>query len=452
MSVLPLLLMMMPVVILATAPTVDRFNQWFASLDSSGVGLTATTSPLYGGLGVVPTRSGHKGETILSVPLSAVMHRTLLASLPVAALQSVASSAQCDDADLIAVALLMAKKRADEALAQWTVWVDALPSEFLAPFTFADNDALVSLFDAAMQDNVRHQRQQADTHFRTVQALVKSAVAVSRAEWYWALGMVNSRAWSLRGTRYFVPMADMFNMAPTEAQLSREHSFEMRGDDFAAGHKVVGDRVHVLADRDFVAGEELFETYGDNADAIYLQYHGFVPDVNPSACVDLRIDLPVLLNPPPTSAKVQILQRLKVPRFRSYCVRDKRYMPLDSTQTFLVFPAWLVDLISVDRLSEEQAAKLLADGRFAWRSPALAESSGKLVQTLIHRWAVAARAAYSVTLAQDDAALASTTLSPAERLVRQYTRNQKRILDQWIIPDPPEVAAFKRRKGLKTEL
>jgi hypothetical protein len=215
---------------------------------------------------------------------------------------------------------------------------------------------------------------------------------------------------------------------------------------------VVGDRVHVLADRDFVAGEELFETYGDNADAIYLQYHGFVPDVNPSACVDLRIDLPVLLNPPPTSAKVQILQRLKVPRFRSYCVRDKRYMPLDSTQTFLVFPAWLVDLISVDRLSEEQAAKLLADGRFAWRSPALAESSGKLVQTLIHRWAVAARAAYSVTLAQDDAALASTTLSPAERLVRQYTRNQKRILDQWIIPDPPEVAAFKRRKGLKTEL
>jgi hypothetical protein len=193
-----------------------------------------------------------------------------------------------------------------------------------------------------------------------------------------------------------------------------------------------------------------------------LQYHGFVPDVNPSACVDLRLDLSILSASPSSvaaasSAKIQILQRLKVPRFRTYCARDKRFMPLDAaTKTFMVFPAWLIDLINVDRLSEEQASKLLAEGRFAWRAPALAESSGKLVQTLIHRWALAARAAYSTTLAQDEAALASVSLSAAERLVRQYTRNQKRILEQWIIPDPPEVAAFKKRKqqqeAPKTEL
>lgn len=434
-----------------TDGVLERFNAWFASIDRVGL-MRAAPSPQYGGAGVVPVQSGRQGDTVLRVPLQWAMHRASLSQTGVELLDRVAASDECDESDLIAVALIVVKKRLAPSLAHWAAWVDAMPVSFLAPFHVSDA-AVLALFDAATRDAVQKQRADALLHWSVVERLGLGGGVATFDEWLWALGMVNSRAMSLRGTRYLVPMADMFNFAPTAAQLTREHSYETRGDDFAATHKVVGDEMQILADRDFVAGAELFETYGDNPDSIYLQFHGFVPDVNPSACVDLRIDLPMLRQPSASSPKWQILQRLRVPRFRSYCARDKRFTPLDASQTFPAFPSWLIDIVNVDRLSDAQASALLTEMRFAWRAPAMAESSAKLVQTVIHRWAVAARDAYSSTLAQDEAALAGA-LTPAERLARLYVRNQKRILQQWIIADPPEVAAYKARQEAKkkTEL
>jgi hypothetical protein len=37
----------------------------------------------------------------------------------------------------------------------------------------------------------------------------------------------------------------------------------------------------VHADRAVSAGEQIFETYGDNSNEIYFRHHGFVPDENP---------------------------------------------------------------------------------------------------------------------------------------------------------------------------
>lgn len=83
----------------------------------------------------------------------------------------------------------------------------------------------------------------------------------------------------------------MFNFAPHRSQFDENYSFEMRGELFAKTHVRTPDkRMRIYADRDAAAGSELFETYGDNQNDIYLHYHAFVPDVNPSACVNVRMD------------------------------------------------------------------------------------------------------------------------------------------------------------------
>ena len=37
----------------------------------------------------------------------------------------------------------------------------------------------------------------------------------------------------------------------------------------------------IYADRDCQAGQQLFESYGDNDNTIFLHYHGFIPLKNP---------------------------------------------------------------------------------------------------------------------------------------------------------------------------
>jgi hypothetical protein len=216
---------------------------------------------------------------------------------------------------------------------------------------------------------------------------------------------------------------------------------------------VVGDELHVVADRDFAAGEELLETYGDNSNEVYFMYHGFVPDVNPAACVKLPVSLRANEASHALKLKRQIMKALRVPSHRSFCVRDKRYMPVDAKDKFPLFPLWLSDVVNIDRLGAADTKAIVKDPRYIWRVPDLAESNSKLVQTVVHRWSVGVRDAFSTTLEDDEAALGAepSTLSAAARLTRQYVRAQKRILSQWIIPDPPEVAEFKNRQKAKQQ-
>jgi hypothetical protein len=126
-------------------------------------------------------------------------------------------------------------------------------------------------------------------------------------------------------------------------------------------------------------------------------------------------------------------------------------MPVDAKDKFPLFPQWLSDVVNVDRLGAAETKAIVKQPRYIWRVPDLAESNSKLVQTVLHRWSVGVRDAFTTTLEADEAALGAepNTLSAAERLARQYVRAQKRILSQWIIPDPPEVAEFKNRQKAK---
>lgn len=451
-------LLLLVVTLASSSSVINEFNAWFDSHDGVRV-LRAGASARYGGNGVIPRRGGAKGDVLIKWPLSLALHRRSLSALGNTLLDAAAKSRLLDDSDLIALAIVLIRNRVT-GFEHWFAWSELLPRDFASPMMFVADDAqAVALLDADMLKSVQEQRKAAESHFATVLELAeRHAVAgalrelpLTLANWLWALGMVNSRAWALRGTRYLLPMADMFNFAPTQAQLSRDHTYSMAGEEFATTHKVVGDELHVVADRDYVAGEELFETYGDNSNTVYFMYHGFVPDVNPAACVELPVTSRANEASNAFKLKQQIMTTLRVPRHRTYCARDKQFMPIDAKDKFPIFPQWLSDVVNIDKLGAADAKSIVKDPRYIWRIPDLAESNSKLVQTALHRWSVGVRDAFATTLDDDEAALKAEpgTLSAAARLTRQYVRAQKRILSQWIMPDPPEVAEFKNRQKAK---
>ena len=121
---------------------------------------------------------------------------------------------------------------------------------------------------AKLKSEIGHVQQSERATFGRLQTILPS---ITWSTYAWAASMVSSRAWSLRGTRIFAPLADFTNFAPTAEQLAPTYAFSVRGDLFADAHLVRDGKLVILADRAGHAGEELLETYGDNANSIYLQ-------------------------------------------------------------------------------------------------------------------------------------------------------------------------------------
>lgn len=89
-----------------------------------------------------------------------------------------------------------------------------------------------------------------------------------------AVTLVDSRALTIRGRKYLVPFADMFNYNPHKDARTADN-----GAHFLHYH-VLGDKTFkVLADRATPAGQQLFEDYGDNDNSMCVTctMHGAMP-------------------------------------------------------------------------------------------------------------------------------------------------------------------------------
>ena len=100
----------------------------------------------------------------------------------------------------------------------------------------------------------------------------------------WAAGLVGSRALTLHGRKYLVPLADMFNYQPHGESRNADS-----GANFLKYHQLSDDWFRVVADRAAAPGGQLFEDYGDNGNRLYVQHHGFVATDNPFDCVELKM-------------------------------------------------------------------------------------------------------------------------------------------------------------------
>ena len=234
----------------------------------------------------------------------------------------------------------------------------------------------------------------------------------------------------------------IFNAAHTPAiqeQLSRDYSFSVRGDLFAATHKVQDGRLRILADRDAKRDAELFETYGDNPNAIYMQYHGFVPDVNPSACVPFSLS-ELARDILGSAHRKQMAIELRLTRRASYCVPAPAYVPRDDTDTFPKFPQFVIDHVQLARMPATQKRAL-------WRSPTLDEANAKTVMVALHRWAKKLLA--NDYNSADESAVARDRTGVAT-LVHAYVQQQRAILEQWLMPEPAAATAWRQRQAQKT--
>lgn len=122
-----------------------------------------------------------------------------------------------------------------------------------------------------------------------------------RIDWllyYWTSTLVDTRAWNIEGKKYLIAGADMFNHEPDDedrlrsfqtAPLGRSHKFLDTHRVVTTGTGGVVPHAEVRSDRRLTIAAQpldspatidegqLFESYGDNSDDIYFQYHGFVP-------------------------------------------------------------------------------------------------------------------------------------------------------------------------------
>jgi hypothetical protein len=97
--------------------------------------------------------------------------------------------------------------------------------------------------------------------------------------------IVSSRAMVLNGRKYLTPLADMVNYQPRSEERIKSGARQI----FKLYHGMNLDgSITVRADRDVNIGEQIFEDYGDLDNSLYLEAHGFVPDVNPFHCATIE--------------------------------------------------------------------------------------------------------------------------------------------------------------------
>lgn len=98
--------------------------------------------------------------------------------------------------------------------------------------------------------------------------------ACSLGLYLWASSVVSSRAMTIKGNKYMVPVADFHNHAPHPDERDSGN-----GDRFLAFHSLRRDRFVVKADRATAPGEQVFEDYGDSDPILFFVHHGFVAPI-----------------------------------------------------------------------------------------------------------------------------------------------------------------------------
>lgn len=128
---------------------------------------------------------------------------------------------------------------------------------------------------------------------------IPESLFLSEALYLWGRNMVDSRAWNMHGKKFLVPGADFFNHKEDHEDLTFDYrknyyGTPVRSSKFLETHRIgaaIGGApslrvMEVRSDRSGTgtAGAQLFESYGDSSNEIYMTYHGFVPSRNLYDC------------------------------------------------------------------------------------------------------------------------------------------------------------------------
>ena len=286
-----------------TETTNNEFLKWFTAVGGVATGVTVGHDGTYG-RGVYTTKDVVEDEQVISVPLEWCMSRASAMKDESRTAKSAYRQIQSDD-DLVALMLMreMSKgysksreKKAKQAAAdkqgievqalnvqqeikgisKWSPYLRVLPRT--VPLTvFYNTIELKALEDPKVAAAATARRLQMSKQFKRmskqVKLLFKDISIKSRksrfADYLWAKSVVGSRALSMSGQKFLVPLADMFNYHPHQVERKADN-----GANFLRYHKMKNGRFQVFADRACPGNQQLMEDYGDNTNELYVNHHG----------------------------------------------------------------------------------------------------------------------------------------------------------------------------------
>lgn len=235
--------------------TIHSFLEWFSMNGGIANGVSVGSFDDVG-LGVKCTKDISSGSEVLEVP------KHLIFSLP--SLQTskdplhvkIAKEFSASSEDAVIGCLLAEKLRQDSFFAPY---IAVLPEHVNSPINFSTKE-LASLQSKSMEDDAKKLQLQSKTNFVKFRQKLERCipkeifVRISYDEYVWASTIVDSRGLRFRGMVYLVPFADMFNYEPhPDARKSAAGEFYLKH------HKLTEEKLTILADRNQVAGGQLFE-------------------------------------------------------------------------------------------------------------------------------------------------------------------------------------------------
>ncbi len=225
-------------------------------------------------------------------------------------LRSLATAYQENSEAAMTAWLLLELKRGIDSF--FKPYIDFLP-QYVPSLLHFSMEELNELQSPELSADAQNLQYELKADFNKFQRVLKShwpypIMQTTFDDYKWAVSIVNSRGLHFRGEVYLSPVTDIFNYSPQK--VSRE---SQGGENFLKYHILGSDgSITVLADRDAVNGEQLFEDYGDNNDDLYLKYHGFVAIGNPFTCVHVDASKAAKILKPLGVAQAQLLRLFEI--------------------------------------------------------------------------------------------------------------------------------------------
>jgi len=332
----------------ASTGVLPQFSAWLRKhgVDDGAVRMVAEDGSGWGN-GIIARRPLKEGDLLFRIPLKWCLHSVAarrnkhLAKL---LSQGALPRGMAGEAIVVALLLMVEACQTGEPSAtcalrengpsEWRAYIRALPSNFSAP-VFWSTAEFGELKGSQLEEMVASDLTETRQEWSMIEKLIRPHRDVFCDECFnfdtyrWAAWNVHSRALTLRGVKYLIPLADMVNYEPLPDDGAHKRNHQ---DLFLKYHRITlnphdegSGTAEIFADRDFAKGRLIVESYGDNPNNMYLRYFGFVPEANPTDCRTLHFSLQQVTQG--RDATGAMLKELKLPAQVKHCFRLGEAVP-----------------------------------------------------------------------------------------------------------------------------
>jgi len=314
---------------------IQSFLEW---LDKYGAKINNVQIHDYGaeqGYGLKVTEPLKVGEKVISIPRKCFMSTETARDSTLSTLME--KDPMLRSMPNVALALHLVLEKNSPA-SFWEPYINVLPHRYNTVLYFGVQDFQELKGSPALEDALKQfkyvARQYAYFYRKFQSTILRDYFTFD--DYRWAVSTVMTR-------QNQVPVADLTHTTNTLVPFWDFSNHECRDDESSEiSTDFVEEPVHAtvcLANRDFVAGEEFTIFYGVRSNADFLVHNGFVSrteSVSPNPHDAFVLKMGVAKNDPLAAAKLDLLDRLSVPRQGTYFPLDLSDKPFDNVLLALV--------------------------------------------------------------------------------------------------------------------